>query len=155
MCIYIYMCVWGDASLPFPAISFFPGTLASSHGAVDKGFGSTARPRERPKPLGLGEEVAKRPCGYGSKLSRQGTADSSSGFHLPGFHVGHLCLTQSHIALGPWPLFGRKWPQKENPTRPIALSARLFRRGRMFGGRAPSPWGSRSCRRTPRACKLP
>ena len=38
--------------------------------------------------------------GYGSELCHQGTTDCSPCFHLPGFHVGYLCLTHSQICLG-------------------------------------------------------
>ena len=36
-------------------------------------------------------------CGHGSKLNLQVTAVFSPWFHLPGFHVGHIFLTHSHV----------------------------------------------------------
>ena len=38
-------------------------------------------------------------CGDGSKLNHQGTAGCSPCFHLPGFHLGYLCLTYTHLGL--------------------------------------------------------
>ena len=35
----------------------------------------------------------KATCGYGSKLSHQGTTGFGPCFHLPGFHLGYLSLT--------------------------------------------------------------
>ena len=53
--------------------------------------------------------VCLQTYGCGSKLSHQGKACFSHGFHLPGFHFGYPFLTHSHMFVA---LVLCKWPSR-------------------------------------------
>ena len=74
--------------------------------------------------------------GYGSKESHQETAGFSPSFHLPGFHLGYIFLTHSHI--NPYPNDVQAVPSSNSYPGEQGARWAVHVSGKGGTGRAPS-----------------